>query len=145
MADLDNAYPYDQAQRRAARRAGYANGFTLNVPLLPTTESIMAMVKQQLGDVGITVTPPRPQASYVTDIIAAKFPVAWFSIFQGEPWVAIRQLITTDAAYNPFKTTSPSCRPTSTRCRPVATRAVSFAQKVNKYVVDQVGSRPSTG
>ncbi|SEB35812.1 peptide/nickel transport system substrate-binding protein [Paramicrobacterium humi] len=144
IPELDDAYSYDPKKaKELLAEAGYKDGFTMNVPLLPGTESIMAMVKQQLGDVGITVKLSSvPQANYVTDIIAGKFPSAWFSIFQGEPWVAIRQMITTDAAYNPFKTTDPELQADIDAVHFGGEKSGELAKKVNQYVTDNAWFAP---
>ena len=144
IADLDDAYPYDpEKAKELLAEAGYADGFTLNIPLITNTESILAMVKQQLGDVGITVNlTTSPDASYVTDIIGAKFSVAWFSVFQGEPWVAIRQMITSDAAYNPFHTTSPELQAAIDAVQTGGEQSGELAQKVNEYVTDNAWFAP---
>ncbi|MDQ0614502.1 peptide/nickel transport system substrate-binding protein [Microbacterium sp. W4I4] len=141
---LDDAYPYDPAKaKQLLADAGYPDGFTISLPMLPGTESILAMVKQQLADVGITVDlATSPQATYVSDIIAGKFPVAWFSIFQGEPWVAIRQMITTDAAYNPFKTTDPGLQADIDAVQTGGEESGKLAQKVNQYVTDEAWFAP---
>lgn len=144
IPELDDAYSYDpEKAKELLAEAGYPDGFTLNIPLLPSTESIMAMVKQQLGDVGITVNlATAPQDTYVADIIAAKFPSAWFSVFQGEPWVAIRQMITTDAAYNPFKTTDPELQAAIDAVQTGGEESGTLAQKVNQYVTDNAWFAP---
>lgn len=141
---LDKAYSYDPAKaKKLLAAAGYANGFTLNLPLLPGTEAMMAMVKQQLGDVGITVNlSSSPQASYVQDIIAAKFPAAWFQVFQGDPWVAIRQIIAPDAPYNPFHTTTPELQADITAVQNGGEKSGELAKKVNQYVTDQAWFAP---
>lgn len=144
IADLDDAYPYDpEKAKELLAEAGYADGFTLNIPLLATTESIMAMVKQQLGDVGITVNlATAPFDTYVPDIIAGKFPSAWFSIFQGEPWVAIRQMIATDAPYNPFKTTDDELQSAIDAVQTGGDKSGELAQAVNQYVTDNAWFAP---
>ncbi|MEQ6896461.1 ABC transporter substrate-binding protein [Microbacterium sp. KR10-403] len=141
---LDDAYPYDPAKaKQLLSEAGYPDGFSMNVPLLPGTESIMAVVKQQLADVGITIKLSSvPQTSYVSDIIAGKFPLAWFQIFQGEPWVAIRQMITTDAAYNPFHTTSDELQADIDAVQTGGDKAGELAKKVNQYVTDNAWFAP---
>jgi peptide/nickel transport system substrate-binding protein len=144
IPELDDAYAYDPDKaRELLAEAGYADGFTLTVPLIPGTESIMAMVKQQLADVGITVELSSvPQASYVTDIIAGKFPVAWFSIFQGEPWVAIRQMVIPEAAYNPFKTTDPELQGYIDAVQTGGEQSGELAQDVNRFVTDDAWFAP---
>lgn len=144
LPELDDAYSYDTAKaKQLLAQAGYADGFTLNIPLLAGTESIMAMVKQQLADVGITVNlATSPRDTYVPDIIAGKFPTAWFSIFQGEPWVAIRQMIATDAAYNPFKTTSDELQADIDAVQTGGDQSGVLAQKVNQYVTDEAWFAP---
>lgn len=144
IPELDDAYSYDPAKaKQLLAAAGYENGFTLRVPLLPSSESAMAMVKQQLGDVGITVElTTAPQDTYVADIIAGKFPAAWFGIFQGEPWVAIRQMITPDAAYNPFQTADDGLQADIDAVQTGGEESGALAKKVNQYVTDNAWFAP---
>ncbi|HWK78873.1 ABC transporter substrate-binding protein [Microbacterium sp.] len=144
IPELDDAYSYDpEKAKELLAEAGYEGGFTLNIPMLPGTESIMAMVKQQLADVGITVNlATSPQDTYVPDIIAGKFPTAWFSVFQGEPWVAIRQMVATDSAYNPFKTTSSELQADIDAVQTGGEESGELAQKVNQYVTDEAWFAP---
>ena len=66
------------------------------------------MVKQQLADVGITLEVGAAITNtFTSDVAAQKFTTMYFSLFQGEPWVAINQIISTKALYNPFKNTTP--------------------------------------
>nr|WP_274636794.1 ABC transporter substrate-binding protein [Microbacterium bovistercoris] len=144
IPELDNAYPYNPTKaKQLLAEAGYPDGFTMTVPMLTGTESFMAMAKQQLADVGITVKyASAPIASYVPDIIAGKFPVAWFSIFQGEPWVAIRQMITKDAAYNPFHITSSELQADIDAVQTGGDQSGELAKKVNQYVTDNAWFAP---
>ncbi|MBN9213383.1 MAG: ABC transporter substrate-binding protein [Microbacterium sp. SCN 70-200] len=144
IPELDDAYAYDpEKAKELLAEAGYADGFSITIPLIADTESIMAMVKQQLADIGITVNlATAPFDTYVADIIAAKFPVAWFSIFQGEPWVAIRQMIATDAAYNPFQTTSAELQADIDAVQTGGDQSGVLAQKVNQYVTDEAWFAP---
>ena len=51
-----------------------------------------------------------PPANIVTDISSGKYPAAFFFLFQGEPWVAINQMISTTLC-----TTRSTRRPRSCR------------------------------
>jgi peptide/nickel transport system substrate-binding protein len=144
IPELDEEYAYDPEKAKALLAdAGYADGFDLTLPILPGTEAIMAMVQQQLADVGITVKQEAvPQANYVTDLQAAKYSAAWFSVFQGEPWVAIKQAIGPQAAYNPFKTTTPELQEAIDAVQTGGDKSGELAKKVNQYVTDEAWFAP---
>jgi len=143
-ADLDNAYPYDPKKAKSLlAAAGYEDGFTLRLPLLPGTEAILAVVTQQLADIGITVEQESvPQANYVADISGAKYSAAWFSVFQGDPWVVIKQQIATTAGYNPFDSTSPDLAAALLATQTGGDDSAELAHAVNEYVVDEAWFAP---
>ncbi|QPZ39499.1 ABC transporter substrate-binding protein [Paramicrobacterium chengjingii] len=144
IPELDDAYTYDPEKAKdLLAEAGYPDGFTLKMPMPDGTETFMAMAKQQLADVGITVEYSSATfADYVPNIIQGKYSVAWFSIFQGEPWVAIRQMISTDAAYNPFKTTDDEIAGYIDAVHFGGYKSGELAKKVNQYVVDNAWFAP---
>ena len=143
-ADLDEAYPYDPKKAKALlAAAGYESGFTLRLPLMPGTEAILAVVTQQLADIGITVEQESvPQANYVADISGAKYSAAWFSVFQGEPWVVIKQQIATTAGYNPFDSTSPELAAALLATQGGGDQSAELAGAVNEYVVENAWFAP---
>lgn len=136
--ELDATYPYDPAKaRQLLADAGYADGFELPAPATTGFESANAALTQQLADIGITLKLTTvPVANYVADIFAGKYPIAMFSFFQGEPWVAIRQLIAKDATYNPFHTTTPELQTKIDAVRDGGDQSDEAAQQVNRYVTE---------
>jgi peptide/nickel transport system substrate-binding protein len=144
VEDLDNTYPFDQAKaRQLLAEAGYASGFDLPAPVIAGFEPIHAALAQQLGEVGIRLkltTTSGP--NYVADITAGKFPVAYFNLFQGEPWVAIKQLVTIDATYNPFDSTAPELQTMIDAVQRGGERSAELAKEVNRYVTQNAWFLP---
>lgn len=138
LPELDNSYPYDPAKAKALlAEAGYPNGFTLKIPSMTGFEAIVATVQQQLGDIGVKVQIETiPQANYVPDLAAAKYSAAVFNLYQAEPWVAINQMISTTALYNPFKSTTPELAEMITKVQNGGEKSAEEAKAVNKYVTD---------
>lgn len=142
--ELENYYSYDPAKaKQLLKEAGYETGVTLEVPAEATWTTQLAVVKQQLADVGITLNVGSALTNtYTTDIAAQKFPSIYFSLFQGEPWVAINQLVSTKALYNPFKNTTPELQAKIDAVEHGGKDAGKLAQEVNKYVVEQAWFAP---
>lgn len=144
VEDLENKYPYDPAKAKALlKEAGFETGVVLELPSVPGFETQLAVVKQQLSDVGITVNIGAAITNtYTTDIAGQKFTSMYFSLFQGEPWVAINQIVSTKALYNPFKNTSPELQAKIDAVQNGGKDAAKLAQDVNRYVVDQAWFAP---
>ncbi|RAX46292.1 ABC transporter substrate-binding protein [Arthrobacter sp. AQ5-06] len=141
---LENKYPYDPAKAKALlKEAGYASGLTIEVPAIPNFETQISVVKQQLADIGITMNIGAALTNtFTSDVAAQKFNTMYFSLFQGEPWVAINQMISTKALYNPFKNTTPELQAKIDAVQNGGTDANKLAQEVNKYVVEQAWFAP---
>jgi peptide/nickel transport system substrate-binding protein len=138
VEELDDRYPYDPAKaRQLLAEAGYADGFDMRVPASPAFDTAIAAVAQQLGEVGIRVQPETaPQTTYVADLGAGKYPTTYFNLFQGEPWVAINQLVSTRALYNPFDSTTPELQSMIDAVQNGGERSDELAKDVNRYVTE---------
>jgi peptide/nickel transport system substrate-binding protein len=145
VEELENKYPYDPEKAKALlKEAGYATGVTIEVPALPAEEpALLAVLKQQLADIGITMNVGAPIANtFASDVAAKKYPVIEFNLFQGEPWVAINQMISTKALYNPFKTTTPELQAKINAVQTAGKDAGQKAQEVNRYVTENAWFAP---
>jgi len=139
---LDNTYPFDPDKaKQLLADAGYANGLTLQMPQVPGVfGASFDLVKQYLGDVGITVDYVQtPLNNAIADILAPKFPAAIFQL-QEDPtaWQVAQFSISPTATFNPFKVQDPTIdgllKTIQTGSESDANAA---AQQLNKYVVDQ--------
>ncbi|KIS28956.1 ABC transporter substrate-binding protein [Arthrobacter sp. SPG23] len=142
--ELENHYSYDPAKaKQLLKEAGYENGVTLEIPSIQNFETQISVVKQQLADVGITLNVGAALTNtFTSDVAAQKYTTMFFSLFQGEPTVAINQIISTKALYNPFKNASPELDAKIEAVRTGGAEAGKLAQDVNKYVVEQAWFAP---
>jgi len=141
---LENKYSYDPAKAKALlAEAGYPNGFTLKMPTLAGFDAVNAVYSQQLADIGIKVQLESvPLANYVADMAAGKYSAATFQLYQGEPWVAINQMISTTALYNPFKSETPELAAMIKAVQLGGEQSDELAKKVNEYVTDNAWFAP---
>ena len=142
--ELENYYSYDPAKaKQLLKEAGFESGVTMEIPSVPGFETQISVVKQQLADVGITLKVGAAITNtFTTDVAAQKYTTMYFSLFQGEPTVAINQIISTKALYNPFKNTTPELEAKIEAVRAGGADAGKLAQDVNKYVVEQAWFAP---
>lgn len=136
---LESKYTYDPAKAKALlKEAGFETGASISVPSFPGFEPMLAVLKQQLADVGVTLEVlPAATNTFTSDVAAQKYTSMFFSLFQGEPWVAINQMISTSALYNPFKSTTPELQTMIDAVQTGGDNSSELAKKVNEYVVDQ--------
>ncbi len=142
--ELENYYNYDPAKaRQLLKEAGFESGVTLEIPAVPGFETQISVITQQLSDVGITLKVGAALTNtYTADIAAQKFTTIFFSLFQGQPTVAIDQIISTKALYNPFKNKASELDARIEAVRNGGADAGKLAREVNKYVVEQAWFAP---
>ncbi|MFF2032114.1 ABC transporter substrate-binding protein [Arthrobacter sp. NPDC058192] len=141
---LENYYSYDPAKaKQLLKEAGFESGVTLEIPSVPGFETQISVVQQQLADVGITLKVGAALTNtFTSDVAAQKYTTMYFSLFQGEPTVAINQIISTKALYNPFKNATPELQTKIDAVQKGGADAGKLAQEVNKYVVEQAWFAP---
>jgi peptide/nickel transport system substrate-binding protein len=143
--ELDDYYSYDpERAKELLAEAGYADGLTIEMPVItPGGETIMTFVTQQLADVGITVQQTSaPAADYVANLGQGKWGAAWFSLFQGPDWVAVQQIISTDALYNPFDSTTPEVAAAIEALRAGGDDSAEAAAEINRVVTENAWFAP---
>lgn len=142
--ELEEYYTYDPAKaKQLLKESGFEGNVTLDVPTLPGAETLISVLKQQLADVGITLNPGAAITNtFTADVAAQKYHALFFNLFQGEPTVAIDQIVSTKALYNPFKVTTPELEAKIQAVRTGGDDAGKLAQEVNKYVVEQAWFAP---
>ena len=141
-SSLDSQYPFDPAKaKQLLAAAGYPNGFTLNMPLIPIgSTTVFDLVKQYLGDVGIKVNYTSTSLNDIIDaVLAPKFPATYFTLqMDPTPWQEANFVIAPNATFNPFHTTSPQVNSLLHTIQVGSTSASDAAAKqLNTYMVQQ--------
>lgn len=144
VADLEDYYPYDPAKaEELLAEAGYADGFDLTLPVIPAFSTQITALAQQLGEVGIRVTQETvPAPDYVANIVQGRYPAFNFNLAQTETWVAINQLVSPTATFNPFDTSSPELDALLATVQAGGADADAAAQDVNRYVTENAWFLP---
>ncbi len=142
--DLENHYSYDPAKaKQLLKEAGFENSVTLEIPSVPGFETQISVIQQQLADVGIKLQVGAAITNtFTSDVAGQKFTTMYFSLFQGQPTVAIDQIVSTKALYNPFKNATPELQAKIDAVRNGGADAGKLAQEVNRYVVEQAWFAP---
>jgi peptide/nickel transport system substrate-binding protein len=139
---LDDQYPYDPDRaKELLDEAGYADGFTLQMPLVQLgTTAVYDLTQQYLEEVGITVEfVNTPVADIIGELVGAKYAAAFF-ILQQLPtaWQDANLTIAQTAPFNVFhgqdSTVDGLLQTIQTGSQADSDKA---AQELNQYVVDQ--------
>jgi peptide/nickel transport system substrate-binding protein len=105
-AKLNSYYKYDLTKAKALMaEAGYADGFTLNLPSLTAFlgEGPFTLMSDQLKAIGITVKyTEEPFSTFFADILTPKYPMYWMQLEQSpNSWQFLNFLVTKTAVWNP--------------------------------------------
>lgn len=142
--DLENYYTFDPDRaRELLADAGYAEGFELSIPVIPTFSTHVTAVGQQLADVGITVTQvPESAADYVANMASSQFSVFPYNLGQTDAWVAMGQIVAPSAVFNPFRNSSPEVDDLLAAMQLSDDDSGRAAQDLNRYVTEEAWFLP---
>lgn len=142
---LDRAYPHDPGRARdLLAEAGHPHGFTLRIPQPLNYPNVAPILKQLLGDVGITVDyVDLPSQTIQDQYLAGKYPVVYWQLQSSEPWQAVNFFGTTEAGWNPLHAADPDITAQIARVRAVGGAAQSAAyHELDRLYVDKAWFAP---
>lgn len=102
--ELEDMYAYDVEGAKALMAdAGYADGFTLNMPVSSRlSESIYAIAADSLGQIGITVNHTEEGSDFISALLTPKYPAYFMSLEQNpNDYAFITFLLSENAVWNP--------------------------------------------
>ncbi|MET9761723.1 ABC transporter substrate-binding protein [Streptomyces sp. NPDC006372] len=153
IKDLKDPYPYDvEAAKALMKKAGYANGFSIEIPYMQgqNLDALMPVVKQQLGLLNIKVkqvTLSGPNA--ISELLSGKYPIPmWVLGNYGESRLDIADYILPDGIWNVSHQTDPTVAKLWDKIlTDDPQQSAKDQQAINRYVVDQAWFVPmvSTG
>ncbi|MCX7522700.1 ABC transporter substrate-binding protein [Microbacterium sp. STN6] len=143
---LDTHYTYDvKKAKELMAEAGYADGFTLNMPSSAFFGTApFSLLQQQLKEIGITVKYTDPGNNFIPDVLAPKYP-AILMVLQQDPtdWQLINFQIAPKASWNPFHYEDPKVNEFIDTIHHGSKADSDAAVKdLNAYLVDQAWFAP---
>ncbi|MCP2636011.1 ABC transporter substrate-binding protein [Microbacterium sp. HD4P20] len=140
IAELDDEYEFDvEAAKDLMAEAGYADGFTIEIPSrTPQTDQANPLIVQQFAELGITVTEtPLAGATAVPELLSGRFPMTYISMPLSSGLWAVGQEIAPDATWNVKKNATPELTAlTDAAQRATGEELTETLQEINRYVVD---------
>lgn len=136
---FDNKYAYNPTKaKELLTTAGYADGFTLQMPYGAFMEPMASFVETYLKAVKIKVEWVTA-ADYRTELLSGKYGAAWFQLFQGTPYVNYNLAIAPAAPRNILKSSDATTEAidASIKANASAKNVIAQVKKANKHVVDQ--------
>jgi peptide/nickel transport system substrate-binding protein len=141
---LDAKYPYDvKKAKELMKAAGYANGFTLQIPNQASDDGsgnkVNPMVVQQLKLIGITVEQVTISGPTAQDkILRGDFPVFPVGLGTADSLFDIVQSLQPDSIWNVKHTSDAQLQPLLDKAQTLqGDEADANAKAINEYVVDQ--------
>ncbi|MEU6103689.1 ABC transporter substrate-binding protein [Streptomyces flaveolus] len=141
--DLKDPYPFDvEAAKKLMAKAGYAEGFTLEIPYMQGQglDALMPVIKQQLSLINIKVkqkTLSGPNA--ISELLSGKYPVPFWQLGNfGDSRLDIADYLLPDGIWNVSHQEDATVNKHWKKISTVAAeKSAEDQQAINRYVVDQ--------
>ena len=144
--NLDSTYSYDPAKaKQLLAEAGYANGFTLTLPTSAGQgPEVYALLKQQLGDIGITLELVDVGQNLIKELLSGKYAAGYISLGQDPiDWLNVQNIAKPTSLWNTTKYADPKVESlVSTIQTSTGDDQAKALKELNKYLVDQAWFNP---
>ncbi|WP_340383171.1 ABC transporter substrate-binding protein [Streptomyces sp. SS7] len=140
LADKLDYYAYDVAgAKKLMKKAGYADGFTFDFPVIPGFESFTPIIVQQLGLLGIKVKQIKIAANQMfTELFSGKYPIFVMFIESRTPLWDIDQIVVPEAVWNVNHASDPELQPLLDKAQALdGAAAAENARAINKFLIEQ--------
>ncbi|MGM7679370.1 ABC transporter substrate-binding protein [Microbacterium sp. A94] len=145
LEDLEDAYPYDpDAAKALLADAGYADGFSLDLPNAPIFKAPLELVRQQLADIGITVNIVDPgPGGFVAALTTGQFPTFLAPVGEATSWEALLSNVSPEAPLNSTSTQDDKVDALMEIVRVGSEEEAKAAfEELNTYLVEQAWFAP---
>ncbi|WP_165368285.1 ABC transporter substrate-binding protein [Phytoactinopolyspora endophytica] len=140
VEELDDHYEYDvEAAKKLMEDAGYADGFTVEIPARsPQTEQANPLIVQQLAELNITVEEvPLAAASAVQELLSGRFAMTYLSMPLASGLWSMQQSISPAGTWNVNGNADPELTElTETAQTAQDDELTGVLQEINRYTVE---------
>lgn len=138
-ADLKDMYPYDIAKAKALMaEAGFADGFTVEIPLIEGFTTTNPIIVTQLKQLGITVTEKKvPLNQAFAQVLGGEYALVPIGLEMRNALWDVVQSVTPGAIWNVMHQTTPEVVALSEKVQVgSAAESKQAAQELGKYLID---------
>ncbi|MEJ1154680.1 ABC transporter substrate-binding protein [Microbacterium marmarense] len=144
LADMVDYYDFDVAgAQKLMAEAGYEDGFSVDIPVLPGAEVATPIITQQLGLIGIEVNPQPFGSTTVPDMLGGKYAMWYMELESRTALWDIVQSVAPEAVWNPLRSEDPELTSLIDSAQRASEDEIgAVAQEINEFLIKNAWFAP---